>query len=48
MYIITTLEISDIEIQWNRNAILYMANFGINDVSLDLPPGGFRIQSHDC
>lgn len=25
-----------------------MANFGISDVSLHLPPGGFRIQAHDC
>ena len=31
-----------IGIQRNRNAILYTANYRVNDVSLDLHPGGFR------
>lgn len=44
----TTLEIDYMGIHWSRNAILYMANFRISDVSLDPYPGGFRVRSDNC
>lgn len=39
-YIITTLEKAYIGIHWNRDAILYMANFRISDISLSFIQGG--------